>query len=131
MMPHAVLSGASFPISFPAGATVESGIGAWPDLPEGQHWAVLALWEANRPSLCPQRKDHHAQTQAHWTRSLSHRSFGLPTHDRGQTPKEWISRLTAPFGEGREVFFSCSWPPLSRARIRPPFENNSRPIPFV
>ena len=32
------------PISFPAGATVESGIGAWPDLLAGQHWAVCPAW---------------------------------------------------------------------------------------
>ena len=36
------------PISSPAGATIESGIGTWPDLPEGQDLAVPALWEANR-----------------------------------------------------------------------------------
>ena len=35
------------PISFPGGATTESGLGACLDLPEGQHWAVLALWEAD------------------------------------------------------------------------------------
>ena len=35
-------------ISFPAGATKVSGIRAWPDRPEGQHWAVPAHWEANR-----------------------------------------------------------------------------------
>ena len=32
------------PIAFP----IESSIGAWPDLPMGQQWAVLALWEANK-----------------------------------------------------------------------------------
>ena len=29
-------------VRLPAGATIVSGIGAWPDLPGGQHWAVLA-----------------------------------------------------------------------------------------
>ena len=36
------------PMSWIRGTTVDSGRGAWPDLLEGQHRAVLAFWEANR-----------------------------------------------------------------------------------